>query len=327
MNFDGAALVTGASGFMGSHLVEFLASKGVKVRATSRRRKDNSFFHHPNVEFIPSDLTKPETLPRLFEGNIDRVFHLAAICNFSTPYKKLYRTNVKGVEELTSIALRSGVKIFVHVTSTSVYGYYKGVPFKEGAPRDPRDDYGRSKRDGEEILFKRMEEGLPAIIVRPCTVYGPGCNDGAGKVFSRPAPITAIPGNGRQLLSNVRAEDVAGCLEYLSMRDQSVGEVYNIAEDANPTLEEALNLAAKTYGLPPPKIHLPLGLVMATAHVSGLVAKIRGRFPEIESDALKYLRDDYVVDNTKLKATGFELTYPDFKESMQDLERRAKKGL
>ncbi len=53
-----------------------------------------------------------------------------------------------------------------------------------------------------------MREGLPAMIVHPCTVYGPRCNDIAGKVFSRPSAITAIPGHGKQLLSNIRAEDV-----------------------------------------------------------------------------------------------------------------------
>ena len=78
------------------------------------------------------------------------------------------------------------------------------------------DNYGRSKRDGENIVFNRMKEGLPAIIVRPCTVYGPRCNDGAGKVFSRPSAITAIPGSGNQKLSNIRAEDVADAVIYLS---------------------------------------------------------------------------------------------------------------
>ncbi len=101
MEFNGITLVTGAAGFMGSHLVEFLARKGVRVRATARPRKDTSFFDRLGVEYVAADLTKPETLPRLFEGGVDRVFHLGAICNFSTPYESLYPTNVKGVELIT----------------------------------------------------------------------------------------------------------------------------------------------------------------------------------------------------------------------------------
>ncbi|PIP39446.1 MAG: hypothetical protein COX19_07715 [Desulfobacterales bacterium CG23_combo_of_CG06-09_8_20_14_all_51_8] len=157
MKFTGISLVTGAAGFMGSHVVETLVREGVKVRATARPRKDTSFFKSRGVEFVAADLTKPDTLPPLFEGGVDRVFHLGAICNFSTPYETLYPTNVKGVDHITTLAMKKGVKCFVHVTSTSVYGYYKGKPFSEDDERDPQDNYGKSKRDGEDIVFAKMK--------------------------------------------------------------------------------------------------------------------------------------------------------------------------
>lgn len=319
MKFSGTSLVTGAAGFMGSHVVEHLAAKGVKVRATSRPRSDLSFFEKPGVEFIPADLTNPETLPRLFEGDVDRVFHLGAICNFSTPFKKLYPTNVEGVRHITRLALDAGVKCFIHVTSTSVYGYYKGRPFSESDERDPMDDYARSKKEGEDVVFQKMREGLPAIIVRPCTVYGPRCNDGAGKAFSRPSGIAAIPGSGNQLLSNIRAEDVAAALEHLSLLDEAAGEIYNIAEDTNPTLKEALVLAAETYHSKAPRLHLPLGLVKMIARIDGFFSRFQNRIPDLEYDACKYLYHDYVVDNTKLKQSGFHLKYPDFRQSIRQL--------
>ena len=319
MEFSGISLVTGAAGFMGSHVVEHLVSQGVKVRATSRPRKDTSFFDRLGVEYVPADLTRPDTLARLFQGDVDRVFHLGAICNFSTRFKDLYPTNVEGVKTITGLAVKARVKRFVHVTSTSVYGYYQGRPFVEDSPRNPGDDYGRSKKEGEDVVFERLKQGLRAVIVRPCTVYGPRCNDGAGKVFSRPTAITAIPGNGKQRLSNIRAEDVAGALYYLSHLDQSVGSVYNLCEDTNPTLEQALALAAETYGTKPPRIHLPLGLVKAMARVDGFISNLRGKIPDIEYDAVKYLYNDYVVDNTKLLETGFRLIHPDFRASMQEL--------
>jgi nucleoside-diphosphate-sugar epimerase len=319
MEFKGITLVTGAAGFMGSHVVEYLVRKGVRVRATSRPRKDTSFFDKLGIEYVAADLTKPETLPALFEGGVDRIFHLGAICNFSTPYKKLYQTNVHGVDYITKLALEAKVKRFVHVTSTSVYGYYRGSPFTESSDRDPQDSYGKSKRDGENIVFKRIEEGLPAILVRPCTVYGPRCNDGAGKAFSRPSSIAAIPGNGKQLLSNIRAEDVAAAVEHLSHLDEAVGEIYNVAEDTNPTLEYALRLAAETYSTPVPKLHLPLGLVKTTALVDGFISNLRGKIPDLEHDAVKYLYNDYIVDNSKLKKSGYTLKYPDFTRSMNQM--------
>jgi UDP-glucose 4-epimerase len=275
MEFSGITLVTGAAGFMGSHLVEYLAKKGVRVRATARPRKDTSFFDSLGVEYVAADLTKPDTLPPLFEGGVDRIFHLGAICNFSTPYENLYPTNVLGVERLTGLALKHGVKRYVHVGSTSVYEYYKGVPFREDGPREPMDSYGRSKRDGENVVWARIKEGLPGIITRPCTVYGPRCNDGAGKAFSRPTKISAIPGSGKQLLSNIRAEDVAAAVEHLSFLDSAVGQAYNIAEDTHPSLGEALTLAAEAFGTKKPSLHLPLWLVKAAAKLTAVFR--RGR--------------------------------------------------
>ncbi len=321
MEFDGITLVTGAAGFMGSHLVEYLVKQGVRVRASARPRKETPFFDKLGVEFVGADLTKPETLPRLLEGDVDRVIHMGAICNFSTPYEQLYPTNVLGVERFTKLVLEAGVKCYVHVASTSAYGPYQGHPFREDDPREPQDDYGRSKRDGEDIVFRRIAEGLPAIITRPCTVYGPRCNDGAGKAFSRPTAITAIPGHGRQLLSNIRAEDVAAAVVHLSHQKSALGEAYNIAEDSNPSVEEALMLAVEVFGSKPPKLHMPLGIVKLTARAQGWVAGMRGKIPDLEFDAVRYLYDDYVVDNSKLKAAGYRFIYPDFKESMQQMKQ------
>jgi UDP-glucose 4-epimerase len=322
MDFEGTTLVTGAAGFIGKYVVEHLVALGARVRATDLPRQDTSYFDNVGVEFVGADLAKPETLPALFDGRVDRVFHLGAICNFSTPYEKLYPVNVLGVDHITRLALDAGVKRYVHVGSTSVYGPYQGTPFTEDAPRNPHDSYGRSKRDGEEIVWRRIEEGLSAIIARPCTVYGPGCTDGAGKVFSRPTAITAIPGNGRHLLSNVRAEDVAGAVVHLSHLDEAVGKAFNIADDSHPTLEEALTIAARAFGAKPPRLHLPIAVVKAFARVDGLISRMRGRIPNLEYDALRYLGSDYVVDNTRLKNTGYEFIYPDFEGSMKQMGER-----
>ena len=150
-------------------------------------------------------------------------------------------------------------------------------------------------------------------------MYGPRCNDGAGKAFSRPSSISAIPGNGAQLLSNVRAEDVAAAVYHLSFLDAAVGQAFNLAEDTHPTLEEALVMASEAFGTRPPKLHLPLWLVKTVARVDGAVSARKGRIPDLELDAVKYLYDDYVVDNSKLKSTGYRMIYPDFRESMKQM--------
>ncbi len=322
MEFGGIALVTGAAGFLGRHLAARLAERGVRVRAAVRAGEDTRFLCELDAEVRGADLLDAETLPALFEGDVDRVFHLAAICNFSTPYAALHSTNVEGVERITRLALEAGVKRYVQMSSTSVYGRPRGGPFREDSERAPRDDYGRSKSAGEEIVWKRIGEGLPATILRPCTVYGPGCTDGAGKVFSRPTAIAAVPGSGRQRLSNVRVEDVAAAALHLSECDGAEGEAYNVADDSHPELGEALTLAAEAFGTRAPRLHLPLGLITTVARMQGPIARLRGRIPDLELDAVRLLRDDYLVDNSKLKATGYRLIHPDFRASMREMGRR-----
>ena len=319
MSGAGITLVTGANGFLGRHLVAHLCERGARVRAAVLPADDAGGLARAGVEVVRADLTAPDSLPALFDGSVERVFHLAAVCNFSTPYAVLRRVNVDGVERLTALALAAGVRVFVQMSSTSVYGPYRGEPFVEGAPRRPQDDYGRSKRDGEDVVWSRVRDGLPAIVLRPCTVYGPGCTDGAGKVFSRPTSLGAIPGSGRQRLANVRVEDVAAAAEHLAQRAEAIGQAFNLADDSRPTIAEALALAAAAFGRPAPRRHLPLALVAAAARVEGLVARYRGRIPDLELDAVRYLGADYVVDNGKLKAAGYRLRYPDFAASMREM--------
>lgn len=319
MDQGSITLVTGASGFVGRHLVRHLAANGVRVRASDRGAGDTSFFDDLGVEYVPADLGRPDSLAPLFDGDVERVFHLGAICNFSTSYAALYPINVVGVRRIADLALSRGVRRFVHVSSTSVYGRYRGSPFTEESPREPQDDYGRSKKAGEDEIFRAMDRGLPAVVCRPCTVYGPGCTDGAGKAFSRRTSIPAIPGSGRQRLANVRVEDVARALVHVSVTGAAIAQVYNVADRSQPTVEEALTLAAMTFGSRPPRVHLPLRLLAAFARIDGAVARRRGRVPDLEADAVRYLHDDYVVDASKLAATGFELHYPDFARSLAQM--------
>ena len=332
MSFSGISLVTGAAGFVGRHLVAHLVEQGVAVRAAVLPSDDVSALERlgveprERIEIVRADVTAPLSLAPLFTGGVDRVFHLAAICNLSTPYAALRRVNVDGVGHMTLLSLQAGVRVFVHMSSSSVYGAYRGIPFGEGAEREPQEDYGRSKRDGEDVVWKRLREGLPAMVVRPCTVYGPGCTDGAGKVFSRPSKIGAIPGSGRQRLANVRVEDVAAAAYHLSLREDGIGQAFNVADDSHPSIEEALTLAAEAFDAKPPRVHVPLAVVAIAARASGFVARITGRIPDLEADAVRYLGNDYVVDNARLKASGYRLLYPDFAASMRDIGRRFRDG-
>ena len=315
----GLTLVTGARGFVGWQLTQQLVAAGRRVRATDLPGADPAPFERIGVEFMPADLARAECLSRLFAGEIDDVFHVGAICNFSTPLAQLQPVNVDAVAHITRLALQSGVRRYIHMGSTSIYGLGGGEVITENQPAKPIDAYGRSKQMGEAMVWERAAEGLSVVVLRPCTVYGPGCTDGAGKVFSRPSRISAIPGNGRQRLSNVRVEDVAAAALYLAGHPDAIGQAYNIADDSHPTLTDALRLAAQTFGTASPRAHLPLKLLRPLARIDGWAAKMRGVIPTLEFDSLRYLDADYLIDNSKLKATGFRLRFPDFAQSLATL--------
>lgn len=319
MKRGGIALVTGATGLVGRHLVEALVRRGVRVRASDRQAPPTGFFRDLEIDFLVADVTDPKSLPPLFAGEVERVFHLAAICNFSTPYKALYPINVQGVERMSRLALEHGVERFVHVSTTSVYGPYLGRPFTEASPRTPHDDYGRSKKAGEDALFEQIARGLPAVIVRPSVIYGPGCTGGAGKVFSRKTSFFAVPGDGQKRLANVRVEDVANALVHIAGVDGIEGEAFNLSDDSETTLGEAMRAAAEAFGGSPPRVHLPFWLVRGIVRVQGVAARLLGRIPDFEIDAVRYLSTDYIVDSSKLKATGFELQYPNFLQSVRSM--------
>lgn len=316
MKFTATTLVTGANGFIGFELLKELSKdKNLRIRVTDLRKDRIETLQHPNIEFVKADILREEELRPLFDG-VDRIFHVAGICNLSTVYNTLKPINVNAVDKITDLALEKKVKAYIHFSSSSVYGTYKGNPFQETDLCFPMDSYGKSKYDGEQIVTSKIPKGLNALILRPCTVYGPGCNDGAGKVFSRPGKIAGIPGNGKQKIANVRVEDVTSAAIYLSERESVFGGIFNIADDSHPSLEEALSLAAEAFGSKINKVHIPLGLLKVLAKLGAPIAKLRRKIPDLEYEAIKYLYNDYYMDNRKLKSVGYALKYPDFKSSI-----------
>ena len=113
---------------------------------------------------------------------------------------------------------------------------------------------------------------------------------------------------------------------HLSELEGNTGQIYNIVDDSKPTLEQALTTAAQAFGKKPPTLHLPLWLVRIVAKTDGFVSARRSKIPDLECDAVEYLYHDYVVDNAKLKKTGFTFLYPDFEKSMEQIAKLYRDG-
>ncbi|MEM2687194.1 MAG: NAD-dependent epimerase/dehydratase family protein, partial [Thermoproteota archaeon] len=205
-------LVTGASGFLGGHLVEEMVSKGYSVIGMVRKSSDTSLLRSLGVELRIGDLTDPESLNRA-TGNIDIVVHLAAYYTFFGKKEMYRRVNVEGTRLLLEAALRNGVKRFVYCSSTEAIGPVKNTPAEEDSPPNPSYEYGRSKLEAEKIVRSYGEKGFEYTILRPSGIYGPRNVDDISywfiTAFARNAlPTRIIVGDGRNLIQFAHVKDV-----------------------------------------------------------------------------------------------------------------------
>lgn len=167
------ALVTGATGFMAAHLVPALLEGGWEVRATARRRRPA--WLPAAATYVPADLGGDDALEGLCDG-ADAVFHLAGATSSLSSAEEMHRSNVVGTTRLVAAATGAGVGRFVHVGSTSIYGEEVPLPqpVLETVEPHPSRGYGKAKWGAEEAVWAAVAEGLPAVVLRPVSMYGPG---------------------------------------------------------------------------------------------------------------------------------------------------------
>jgi nucleoside-diphosphate-sugar epimerase len=324
------SLVTGACGFMGTHMVEVLAEAGHRVRATdleSALQEDDrargrfpSVLRRLGVEAVPSDMTRPETLAAAVKG-VDYVFHIAAIFSYSAPRDLLFRVNVEGTRALCEHLTREpSLKRLVVWGAGGVYGYPSPsmLPLREDLPANPPNNYLASKAEQERLVMEYgRTRGLPYAILRPTTVYGPRAVYGGGQIFSNISKmkIVAAPRNFTFRVPLVHVRDV--CRAALHLATHGDAGVYNVNDDSQWTTVEFMRYLARLFDKPflplppvPPALFRQALLTAARAEklVSRLVSK---HAPALEEDSVQYLGRDFTYSNDKLKATGYRFQYPD----------------
>ena len=183
-------LITGANGFIGSHLVDSQLAQGKRVRAVDLYDDYLATLDGtPGLEVTVADFTRPEIARQAVEG-IDVVYHLAsAHLDVSLPAERYHTVNVQGALELARVAHQAGVKRFIHCSSVGVFGNVRKPPADESSPCYPGNIYERTKHAGEQaVLAFHRESRFSLIVVRPAWVYGPRCQRNSERVesFERP---------------------------------------------------------------------------------------------------------------------------------------------
>ena len=274
------ALVTGATGFVGSWLVEHLVEQGYRVRVLTRAQSSKDNLSHLPVEYVVGDYAKADTLQHAVAG-VDYVFHSAALTKARTE-SEFYAANVTATENLLDAVQTAAprIKRFLHISTQAAVGPSPAAdqPVDETAPCRPLTMYGRTKLQAE-LVCKKFMETLPITIVRPSVVYGPRDRDMLE--FFKAIKNGLMPKFGfgvKKLLNIVHVRDLVRGIRLAAEHPCAVGETYFISSEQAYTWDQ-IGLAAKTalgksYLL---TLTLPDWLVYGIASLNEALAQAQGK--------------------------------------------------
>jgi len=258
-------LVTGGSGFLGSYLVEALVAHGEKVRVLVRPTSKVAHLESLEVELIYGDLNNIQSLRKAIQ-NIERVYHCAALATDWGTWEMFRTANVTGVHNLLEAALEVGVRKFIHVSTTDVYGH-PDYPADETTPYRLRGwPYGDTKIEGEQLVWTYYRQhNLPITIVRPVNIYGPRSTTFVSDIVELLKSGSMIHiGRGRKPAGLAYVTNVVDVILRAADSKNSVGQAYNTSDGSDVTWRQYVNRLAEIIGVSSPKIVIPYRLAYLT---------------------------------------------------------------
>jgi dihydroflavonol-4-reductase len=264
-------LVTGASGFVGSHLARALAERGDELVLMLRRTSDDRILEGLDYARVTGDITDRRALRRALEG-VDRVFHAAGRTSLRPADREaVFDTNVKGTRMVLEEALAAGVERAVLVSSVAAIGPAEpdGVadetaPFTAGALGIA---YVNSKHEAEVEALRLAAKGLPLVVANPTFVLGPDSPGGTSMHLVKRFLVGGIPAYVNGALNIVDVRDVARGL-VLADEKGELGERY-ILGGRNFTLDRLFADLSRISGVPAPTLRLPAGMAARAAELAG----------------------------------------------------------
>jgi len=301
-------LVTGASGFLGRRLCQVLVDNGYPIRVLLRHRSDQSAFEALGADIRWGDVRDAASLKNAICG-AGAVVHAAAA---QTGDREAFeQTTVKGTENVFNLCRECGVRRLVYISSMSVYqlsGLKPGSLLTEDAPleTDPgaRGAYTWSKAAAERIAREAMERpgAVPAVILRPATVYGPG-----GPVFSPLAGISlsdkvfVILGRGRMRLPFVYIDNLVDAIVLSLEKENAAGRIFNVIDDRLVTKRDYVKRLKKALFPKALSLTLPYGFVYAAVFVQEKIFKLFGKKPVLTRYRLSSASADIAFSNATIK--------------------------
>jgi dihydroflavonol-4-reductase len=302
-------LVTGAAGFLGSHVTRQLVARGEEVRVLIRASSSNRAISDLPLEYVTGDLRDPASLERAMKG-VRRVFHVAADYRlWAKRSQDIYDSNVGGTKNLLAAAKAAGVSQLIYTGTVATIAVDRpDLPneFTDSKLEEMIGHYKRSKWMAEQEALKAAKEGLPVVVAMPTTPVGPW--------DWKPTPTGKIildflngkmPGYVETGLNFVGAEECAAGHLLVAERGK-VGERYMLGAE-NLTLKEMLDTLAKITSLPAPGMKIPHGVALGVAYVESTLSRLVGREPQIPVEGVKIAQHKMFVDCSRAqKELGFQ---------------------
>jgi len=284
--------VTGATGFLGSHLVDRLLHEGYEVSAHARDPEKAKMLDKRVSVFI-GDICNSDVLAEAFSG-CEWVFH--TVSNFRTAsgtpesYQKI---NVKGTETALQAAREAGVKRFIHCSTIGVHGDVAESPATETSPFNPGDLYQETKLEAERLaLAAAGQEGMEVVVVRPCSMYGPG-DLRMLKMFRMLSKKTFFKvGPCRENFHAAYIDDVVDGFMRAAEVPGISGEVYIVGGSRYHPLDEYIDTAAAAVGAPRPLLRLPYWLLFSAAWGCEKIFVPLGKEPPLHIRRVRFFKNN-----------------------------------
>ena len=295
-------LVTGGTGFIGSHLIETLLKKGDQVRCLLRKSSDLKWIKGLPVEYAWGDCRDRASLKEAVRG-VDRVIHSAGVTK-AVRKETFFEINAYGTENLIRACLEHnpGLQKFIYVSSQAAAGPSpNGNQKRETDPCRPVSPYGQSKRMGEELALTHGQK-LPILILRPSAVYGPRERDiyFFFKLLSKGVHLCAS--NPDQRISLCYVQDLVQAIVLAAETRASRGEIFFVSDGQDYPIEKIGDAFAQALGIRTFRLCVPKWILVGIASFSEYVSQVSQKPPLINRGKVEELaQGNWVCDITKAR--------------------------
>jgi 2-alkyl-3-oxoalkanoate reductase len=296
-------MVTGGTGFTGTALVKRLLDEGHQVVALDYKEGVKpQELRARGAEVVIGSVTDRDLVRRCMAG-VDVVQHLAAAFReLNVPESHYDEVNVGGTRNVLEEAAKAGVKKFIYCSTCGVHGNVENPPGDENAPIVPADYYQRTKYQAEPMVLDFNRQGLPALIIRPAAIYGPGDPERFWMIFKRVKKgVFPMFGNGKTLYHPVYVDNLVDAHMLAMTPGKGEGEAFLIADEEFVQIEDLVRRVAKAMGTEVRIPHYPVWPLVTAGHLCEKVCKPFGVTPPIFPRRVDWYRQNRAFDIGKAK--------------------------